>query len=287
MNSQQQQQQKLYEHLAKRNASVNLGYDDGGGGGDDSDSSEQPVNYSLKYQDTAPTMYPEPSLMGLVDMHPSSSSSSSALQGVSAGSAQGVGGGHSVVAANAPMAPRAHSASASGSARLANPQAVGQYHNRHHPGSVLVNNYVAPAGVGSGGGGGGGGGLVLGVGHAVVPANVVVHNRFPASHHGYAPPPPPHSQHHHQQQHQQQRAAATFEGHHKVGGSQGGQYCAYAETDLDSMDEQPTDFSLRYAEDHSDDQVRERERERESVCVCVCVCVCVLSLIHISEPTRR
>ncbi|KAK7095933.1 hypothetical protein V1264_005287 [Littorina saxatilis] len=213
-------QQKLYEHLVKKNVSLNLDYDRG----DDSDNSEQPVNYSLKYQDTPTTMYPEQSVLGM-NVHPTS--------------LQGAGGIHGNVhpGPRAPLPRGAHGAPT----RMPNPQ-VRQF----HPGNVRVNNYVGPN--------------VVPQPRHVVPQNVV-HGRFPAPH-NFNPPQPlshrqPQPQQQRVQQQQQQPQRPGYTAQRSMQGAQGvngGPFSAYAETDLDSMDEQPTDFSLRYAEDHSDDQ---------------------------------
>ncbi|XP_025084132.1 adenomatous polyposis coli protein-like isoform X3 [Pomacea canaliculata] len=175
--------------------------------GGDSDGSEEPVNYSLKYQDINPNLYSEPSNMR-----------NNIVQGNSHG--------HSVtIGARGPTADTSrfhHSSQEAASARI--------------PGYTMGS--VAPTGIG-------------GVGSRM-PCQVpnMAHNHFPTP----QPFQQPLLQHHSSQPLPQ--PCSYIPRHRNVGGHQpiSTHFSTYAETDLDSFDDQPTDFSLRYSEEHSDDQ---------------------------------
>lgn len=209
----------LYEHLVKSNS-------DGGGGvslnqlyakedrGGESDGSEVPINYSLRYKDVNPHIYPDPSARNVNYSKTASGSSH----------------GHS------------DSSSVSGNyVRTPNSQMMRFHSNTSGPPSVRVNNYMMPPPSGNG--------VYPGNGPNLRPRQIQhgVQNRFPA---------PNSLQQRHQLQQHQRTQQPYHPRHRNIGSHQpaSSQYSAYAETDLDSFDDQPTDFSLRYTEEHSDGQ---------------------------------
>ena len=108
------------------------------------------------------------------------------------------------------------------------PGAVGQLNNNRAP-AVKVGNFVGP------------GGFV----HQRMPG--MVHNRFAAPPGGPCQAEPMYSGH-----------PNVYGGHRGSEGRVGSQQLGhYAETDLDSLDEQPTNFSLRYPE-HNDDAYQDQ-----------------------------